>query len=303
MGRFGRAGQRAKRPRGDAILAAMAVTDAHIHVQPWWDMKPEVLERITRGRGDLDELEKIMKSPAHLLRRLDADGIERAVLVNYPSPDIIGFDDRVNAYVADYCRAAPDRLFPMGGVHPRYAEDAAAAVRQAAGLGVRALKLHPPHMAVAPNAYLHGLPALRALYAEAERLGLPVLVHTGTSVFPGARSRLGEPIAVDDVAVDFPRLTLVLAHGGRPLWMEQAFFLVRRFERVYMDVSSIPPRALLRYFPRLAEVADKVLYGSDWPAPGVRSMADNLREFRALDLPPAAVKKMVEDNAARVYPL
>jgi predicted TIM-barrel fold metal-dependent hydrolase len=280
----------------------MSATDAHIHVQPWWDMKPAVLDRITHGRADLDELQKIMKSPSHLLRRMDADGIGRAVLVNYPSPDIIGFSDRVNEYVAEYCRAAPHRLFPMGGVHPRFAEDTAAAVRRAAAQGVRALKLHPPHMAVAPNAYLHGLDALRAYYEEAQRLELPVMIHTGTSVFPGARSRLGEPIAVDDVAVDFPELTIVLAHGGRPLWMEQAFFLVRRFPRVYMDVSSIPPRALLRYFPRLGEVADKVLYGSDWPAPGVRSMGENLRAFRELDLPAAAQRMMLAENAARVFP-
>ena len=62
------------------------VTDAHIHVQPWWELKPEVLEVMTRGRSDVDELQQIMKSPARLLRRLDADGIERAVLVNYPRP-------------------------------------------------------------------------------------------------------------------------------------------------------------------------------------------------------------------------
>jgi predicted TIM-barrel fold metal-dependent hydrolase len=277
------------------------VTDAHIHVQPWWELKPEVLEIMTRGRDDVDELQRVMKSPERLLRRLDADGIDRAVLVNYPSPDLMGFTHRVNEYVAEYCRAAPDRLVPMGGVHPRFAEDAAAEVRRAAELGVRALKIHPPHMAVEPNAYLHGLDALRAIYEEAQRLHMPVMIHTGTSIFPGARSRTGEPIAVDDVAVDFPDLTIVLAHGGRPLWMEQAFFLVRRFRRVFMDVSSIPPKAILRYFPRLAEVADKVLYGSDWPAPGVRSMGRNLEEFRALDLPEDARRKMLEVNARRVF--
>jgi predicted TIM-barrel fold metal-dependent hydrolase len=175
------------------------------------------------------------------------------------------------------------------------------AVRHAAELGVRGLKLHPPHMAVAPNDHLRGLEALRALYEEAQRLELPVIVHTGTSIFPGARSRLGEPIALDDVAVDFPRLVLVLAHGGRPLWMEQAFFLVRRFPQVYLDVSGIPPRALLRYFPRLVEIADRVIYGSDWPAPGVRSMADNLRALRQLDIPEPAQRKMIEDNAAQVF--
>jgi uncharacterized protein len=279
----------------------MSVTDAHIHVQPWWELTPHMLETMTRGRADADELNAIMKSPAHLLRRLDADGIDRAVLVNYPSPDIIGFSDRVNEYVAEYCKAAPDRLIPMGGVHPRFTRDAAAEVRRAAELGVRALKVHPPHMAIEPNAYLHGLDALRALYGEAARLKLPVLIHTGTSIFRGARSRMGEPILVDDVAVDFPDLTIVLAHGGRPLWMEQAFFLVRRFPQVYMDVSSIPPKAVLRYFPRLVEVADKVIYGSDWPAPGVKSMADNLRDFRALDLPADALAKMLDLNARRVY--
>jgi uncharacterized protein len=268
---------------------------------PWWEMKPAVFDVMVRDRADLDELQKIMKSPTHLLRRLDADGIDRAVLVNYPSPDLMGFTHRVNDYVAEYCAAAPDRLVPMGGVHPRLAEDAGAEVRRAAELGVRALKLHPCHMAVEPNAYLHGLDALRALYEEAQRLKLPMMIHTGTSIFPGARSRAGEPMPVDDVAVDFPDLTLILAHGGRPLWMEQAFFLVRRFPQVYMDVSGIPPRALLRYFPRLAEVADKVLYGSDWPSPGVTSMAKNLADFRALGLPAEVVEKMLDQNARKIF--
>jgi predicted TIM-barrel fold metal-dependent hydrolase len=84
--------------------------------------------------------------------------------------------------------------------------------------------------------------------------------------------------------------------------MEQAFFLVRRFPQVFMDVSSIPPKAILRYFPRLAEIADKVLYGSDWPAPGVRSMGDNLRDFRALSLPEDALVKILDGNARRLFP-
>lgn len=280
----------------------MRVTDCHIHVQPWWEMRPEALELITRGRPNLDALQQIMKSPPHLLRHMDAEGIDRAVLVNYPSPDLMGFTERVNEYVAEYCRAAPDRLIPMGGVHPRFTRDAAAAVRQAHDQGVRALKLHPPHMAVEPNAYLHGLDALRALYEEAQRLKMPVMIHTGTSIFPGARSRTGEPMPVDDVAVDFPDLTIILAHGGRPLWMEQAVFLVRRFPQVYMDVSSIPPRRLLHYFPRLAEMADKVLYGSDWPAPGVRGMGEGLREFRELGLPEDVQRKLLQDNAERLFP-
>ena len=66
--------------------------------------------------------------------------------------------------------------------------------------------------------------------------------------------------------------------------------------------SSIPPRAILRYFPRLAEVADKVLYGSDWPAPGVRGMGDSLREFQALSLPEAVKQQLLQDNPERLFP-
>ena len=105
----------------------------------------------------------------------------------------------------------------------------------------------------------------------AETAGVPVTIHTGTSVFPGARSRFGDPMDVDDVAIDFPRLTILLAHGGRPLWMEAAFFLVRRHPNVHLEVSGIPPSKLLEYFPAaggdrgqghlghgLAEPGDKV---------------------------------------------
>lgn len=281
----------------------MPVTDAHIHVQPWEELKPEVLATMTRSHSDeeIAALRGVMADPARLLSLMDAEGIDRAVLVNYPSPDLMGFTEGVNGFVSRYCAAAPDRLIPMGGVHPRFTTDTAGAVRRAADMGVRALKIHPPHMAIAPNAYLDGLEPLRALYAEAERLRLPVMIHTGTSIFPGARSRTGEPMAVDDVAVDFPKLRIVLAHGGRPLWMEQAFFLVRRFPNVYMDVSSIPPKAILRYFPRLAEIADKVLYGSDWPAPGVRGLGANLREFRALPLPEDVFRKLLDANSRTVF--
>ena len=59
-----------------------------------------------------------------------------------------------------------------------------------------------------------------------------------------------------------------------------------------------PGELMLR---QLAEIADKVLYGSDWPAPGVRSMADNLRDFRALGLPGDALSKMLEGNARKVF--
>lgn len=285
--------------------AAPPVTDAHLHVQPWRLFKKEALERMSAERRDLDRIKKVMEDPDAFLRFLDEEGIERAVLVNYVSPDIIGFTDEVNAFVGDFCRGHEDRLVAMGGVHPRFSKDPAGDLeRLVERHRIRALKIHPPHQLVQPNAYRDGgdVPGLARLYEKAAALRLPILFHTGTSVFPGARNKYGDPMALDDVAVDFPDLTIVMAHGGRPLWMESCFFLLRRHANVYMDLSGIPPKALLRYFPRLAEVASKCLFGTDWPGPGVASIRRNLDEFRALPIEPAAMKAMLETTAGRVYP-
>src|SRR5438445_11873834 len=112
------------------------------------------------------------------------------------------------------------------------------------------------------------------------------MVHTGTSIFPGARSKYGNPMELDDVAIDFPDLPLVMAHGGRPLYMEEAFVILRRHGRVRLDVSGIPPSKLLEYFPRLTEIADRVLWGTDWPSPGVKDLRQNIYPY--LTLPPSS---------------
>jgi hypothetical protein len=104
------------------------------------------------------------------------------------------------------------------------------------------------------------------------------------------------------VAVDFPKLKILLAHGGRPLWMNTAFFLVRRHPNVYLDISGIPPKTLLQYFPRLEEIAAKTLFGTDWPGPGVPDIKRNLDDFKALPLAPAASEQILEKTALGIWP-
>lgn len=281
----------------------MPVIDIHIHIQPLRMFKPQNLKLMQHGRRDFDLVTEFSEHPESFLKFLDQVGIERAGLINYVSPDIIGFTAEVNDWAANYCSADPRRLLAFGSVHPRFIEDAGAEVDRLAKLGIRGLKLHPSHQAVAPNAYRDGMEKLGAMYERAQAHGMPVMIHTGTSIFPGVRNLYAQPLLVDDVGVDFPDLTVILAHGGRPLWMNEAFFLVRRHPNMYMDISSIPPHRLLEYFPRLEEIADKVLYGSDWPGPGVPDFAGNIRKFQALPLSAAAQRKILYDNAARLFPV
>ena len=130
---------------------------------------------------------------------------------------------------------------------------------------------------------------------------MPVVIHTGTSVFAKARSIYGDPIYVDDVAVDYPDLKIVLAHGGRPLWMETAFFLVRRHRNVYKDVSGIPPSKLLHYFPWLEELADKTMFRTDWAGPFVPGIKENVSAFLRLPISAGAKALILRRTALKVF--
>lgn len=279
------------------------VFDAHIHVQPWHMLHAAVRDRLWHGRSGLDEVLDTARDPTHLLRFLDAEEIDKAVLVNYVSPEVMGFTKETNAWIAGYVRGHEDRLVAMGSVHPRHTDDAAADVARLVDSGIRALKLHPPHQLVRANAYLDGLDALARVYEAAAAAGLPLMVHTGTSIFPGARNRFADPMPVDDVACDFPALRIILAHGGRPLYMDTCVFLVRRHPNVWMDVSGIPPKRLLDYFPKLESIAHKVLWGTDWPAPGVPSPRRNVEQFRSLPLTAATQRRILWDNALDLFAL
>jgi uncharacterized protein len=135
-----------------------------------------------------------------------------------------------------------------------------------------------------PNDYLNGVTELEIVYRAAEANGIPVMIHTGTSIFPGARNKYGDPVYVDDVAVDFPKLKILLAHGGRPLGWTRRSSWCDAILNVYLDIRGIPPKTLLQYFPRLDEIAHETLFGTDWPGPGVPDVKANLDYFRSLPL-------------------
>ncbi|MFY9528052.1 MAG: amidohydrolase family protein [Candidatus Acidiferrales bacterium] len=279
------------------------IIDIHIHIQPLDMFKPHALELIERGRRDYADVKKFSASPAEFLKFMDGVEIERAGLINYVSPEVIGFTPEVNDWIARYCSSDPRRLLAFGSVHPKYVADAGAEVDRLKKIGIRGLKVHPSHQLFAPNAYRDGFGPLAAMYERAQAVGMPVMIHTGTSIFPGARNLYAQPMFADDVSVDYPNLVVILAHGGRPLWMNEAFFLVRRHKNMYMDVSGIPPQKLMEYFPRLEEIADKALFGTDWPGPGVPGVRGNIEKFRALPISPAAQQKILYDNAANLFPV
>jgi predicted TIM-barrel fold metal-dependent hydrolase len=286
------------------VISGYPVTDVHVHIQPWEMHPPPVQHAMESGRADLARIAEFIKSPRTFLAYLDECGVERVALINYVAPDVMGFTPEVNDWCARYASEAPDRLIPFGSVNPRFTKDPAGEARRVFDLGIRGLKIHPPHQLFAVNDYRTGGPGagIGDVLRVAEERGVPVMIHTGTSVFPGARNAFADPMPADDVGVDFPGLRVILAHAGRPLHGETALFLVRRHPNFLIDLSGIPPKRLFQYVPRLAEIAGRCLWGSDWPSPGVADLRRNVEEFLTLELDDAARRAILCDNADRLFP-
>ncbi len=278
----------------------MKIFDVHVHIQPWQMVNPDALAMIAHDPAHANAKE-ILESPENLLRHMDAEGIERLCCINYVSPDVMGFKREVNDWIANFTRAHRDRLTPVGSVNPLHEMNVRDEINRVLDLGIGMIKIHPPHQLFSPNAYRGELWQLAEIYRECEARGVPVMFHTGTSVFPRARNVFADPMPVDDVAIDFPNLKIILAHAGRPLYGETAFFLARRHPNVNIDLSGIPPKALPKYFPRIPQIADKVVWGTDWPSPGVSSMKKNVEEFRSLNLGEEVERKVLWENAVRLF--
>lgn len=284
------------------------IVDVHVHMNPFWRMNEDALATLEAHSEQFDRKLELAKNPAAFIEYLDSQDVAAAAIINYVSP-IIGYTHDTNEWAAGFRDAVPERVLAFGGFDPRTADDPRAEIERAVDdLALDGIKLHPPHQGINVNDYrddpdTRGIESLRTLYERCVEEDVPVMVHTGTSIFTGARSRYADPMPIDDVAVDFPDLKIIMAHGGRPMYTEEAWFLLRRHENVYLDISSFPPSNLTEYFPQIERVDDRVLFGSDWPGPMVPEISRNVEAVRDLDLPERTVERILRTNAVELFDL
>lgn len=173
-----------------------------------------------------------------------------------------------NEEVLEAARRHPDVLIPFASLDPWRGQEACDDARRLIDVGVRGFKFHPPAQAFFPNDE-----RVYPLYQVIEAAERPALFHTGQSGIGagmpgggGMRQKYGNPMALDDVAVDFPRLPIILAHPSFP-WQDEALAVAVHKPTVYIDLSGWSPK----YFPpQLVHYAntllkEKVLFGSDHP--------------------------------------
>ena len=95
------------------------VIDAHVHIAPWEHVHPEARSLAAAGRDDFEIIQTICRDPHRLVAYMDERNIEKLVMINYITPQVVGFTEEANEFSAEMARAYPERLIPFGGVDPR----------------------------------------------------------------------------------------------------------------------------------------------------------------------------------------
>lgn len=212
-----------------------------------------------------------------------------------------GYRRYANEEMAELAAEHDDILIPFASIDPAKGRlGASEARRLVEDFGIKEFKFHPTYQGFYPNDR-----AAYKLYEAIEEAGVPALFHTGqTGVGAGMhggngmRLKYSNPLYLDDVAVDFPDLKIILAHPSFP-WQEEALAVATHKPNIYIDLSGWSPKyfppILVRYANTLLK--DRVLFGSDWPA----ILPDRwLADFETLDIKPEVRPLILKQNAMRL---
>ena len=281
------------------MLDGTPLVDAHVHVPRLATLKPAWREWAVRFAGRYDWRSAYdtdgVPVPALVDELFEREGVDRALLFCEYSPRATGIqsiEDNLPLVAHN-----PVRFRLVANVNPHLHHPLASEVERQLDLGAVALKIHPVHGAFDP-----GDKELYAAYHVCADRGVPVIVHTGSSSFPGSRTRFGDPALMLDPVDDFPGVQFVFAHGGRGWWYDTAAFLALSKPNVWLDLAGLPPSKLPEYYARfdLTRLAARMVFGTDWP--GIPGVAQNARAFTALGWSGEVLRGVLSGNAAKLFP-
>lgn len=236
------------------------------------------------------------------LRKMDRAGIERSLLIAVRAGDlnVRGSFELPIDRVAAVCARWPDRFSGLAGVDPfrgmKGLADLTYAVKECGFVGAH---LYPHWFGLAPDHAKY-----YPYYAKCAELGVPIMMQVGHNLVYTRERRLpsvGRPITLDQVAIDFPELTLIGIHIGVP-WTDEMISMCWKHPNVYTAGDAYAPRhwpaSYVHYLNTYGR--DKVLFGTDWP---VIDPERAVREVKELGLRPESERALMRDNALRIFKL
>jgi uncharacterized protein len=280
------------------MLDGLTLIDAHLHPARLPTLKPAWLgwaQQFGQPGWEAVYDDEGTVLPAALDALLESEGVDHAVLLCEYSPKVTGIQPAEE--LLPIIKHNPARFTFLANINPHLHYPVTDELTRQVALGATGLKVHPVHAGVSAAD-----PMLYPAYQVCADEGLPVVVHCGTSSFPGSDNALAAPDRLLPVLRDFPGLPVVLAHGGRGWWYDAAASMALLYENVWIELSGLPPHRLPDYYARfdLRRLARKFIFATDWP--GVPGIARNARAIAALDLGDDVLAGVLAGNARAVFP-
>jgi predicted TIM-barrel fold metal-dependent hydrolase len=282
------------------MLDGLPLIDAHVHAARLPTLKPAWKEW-AHEFGDVAAMEEVYDpggtiNPARFNEYLAGQGVDTALVLAEYSPKVTGIQPAED--LLPLTELFGERFAMIGNINPHLHYPVDEELERQIALGAVALKIHPVHGGFPVNER-----ALYPAYAICQDARMPVVVHCGTSTFPGSSNSFADPVLLDDVLRDFRSLDVVLAHGGRGWWYDAAAFMALSNARVWIELSGLPPSRLREYYARhnWARLTQRMIFGTDWP--GVPGIARNARAVAELCPDERTASLVLAGNAARVYNL
>lgn len=224
----------------------------------------------------------------------------RAVLLAWDAETATGRPALPSVAVAAMVAEHPDVFLGFGSVDPHKGQAAVAGTYEAFRLGLSGLKFHPSAQVFSPNDRM-----AYPVFEVAEELGLVCLFHTGATALGrgmrgggGIRHRHADPMLLDDLAADFPDLTIVMAHPSAP-WQDEAIAVALHKPNVYVELSGWSPKYLP---PELVAAVrgplkHKTLFGTDFPFLTAEKW---LRDWETLEMADDVTEAVLAGTAERL---
>lgn len=269
----------------------MKVIDFHMHVGTRDQYLPWVIDFIEQNNTYYAENFAESITPEKIIRFIKSHNVDQAIILAEYAPKASAMV--TNEFVSQFTKGH-EELVPFGCLHfydkTPYDEQARHAVEI---LGVKGFKLLPSYQYFYPND-----PMLYPFYEYVQSLGMPIMFHTGTSVFQGSRIKYADPLLLDDVADEFPNLNILMEHGGRTFWYDRAAWLISKYKNMHIGIAGIATKHLPKYFPRLEQYGDRFIFGSDWP--GVADIRGLIEKIYALPYSNETKEMILYKNAERL---
>jgi len=274
----------------------MRIIDVHIHVghrhewtslakNVWMDTGPYVPKifdkdenQLPQEYGDAIKDEGVFAGiliPEYSPETAGVMPFERAAEINAFHPELVPVAFLNPNYHRSPVESQPELVVSLASQGLSHSQVLLNAFEKQLQVGARGLKIHPIHGYFFANDQV-----LYPVYEKCEREGLPIMFHTGTSLLKGSKIRYSDPYTFDDVINDFPDMKVILCHGGRGFWYQIVEVLVKCFKNTYIDISGLPPKNLMDYWPSMKKFAHKFLFGTDFPGvPGIRKNYEQVKNL------------------------